>query len=182
MRRLRRWLQAFISALARQKRQVTRQKFSIDCRPRSNRRRHRYTAPHAGMAADPFWYNVLESAGDRLRRVRSNETRDSDPPAPRNSPLPTLKGERPSRRDAALKPVDLQGQPMELREPPRAVREQPAHLRKERARLRGEPMRWQEQPTGLGTAPTAPRPKAMGLGRRASASPSPPWIAARCAH
>jgi hypothetical protein len=77
--------------------------------------------------------------------VRSNETRDSDPLAPRNSSLPTLKGGYPSRRDAALKPVDLQGQPMEVREPPRAVPEPPVHLRKERARLRGEPVRWQEQ-------------------------------------
>src|SRR5216684_4949328 len=166
MHRLRRRLQAFIFTFAGQKRQVTRQKFSIDHPPSSNRRRHRYTAPHAGMAADPFWYNVLESAGDRLRRVRSNETRDSDPPAPRNSPLPTLKGERPSRRDAALKPVDLQGQPMELREPPRAVRQQPVDLRKERARLRGEPVRWREEPTGLGRGTSAP----------------PPWNAKRYAH
>src|SRR5882762_10407921 len=112
--------------------------------------------------------------------VRSNETRDSDPPAPRHSPLPTLKGVHPSRRDAALKPVDLQGQPMEVREPPRAVREEPVHLRKERARLRGEPVRWQEQPTGLGTAATGPRPEGTGLGRGASASP--PWNATRYAH
>ncbi len=98
--------------------------------------------------------------------MRSNETRDSDPPAPRNSPLPTLKGERPSRRDAALKPVDLQGQPMELREPPRAVRQQPVDLRKERARLRGEPVRWREERTGLGRGTSAP----------------PPWNAKRYAH
>ena len=84
------------------------------------------------------------------------------------------------RRDAALKPVDLQGQPMEVREPPRAVPEPPVHLRKERARLRGEPVRWQEQPTGPGTA-AAPRPEATGLGWGASA-PSPPWIAAKCTH
>lgn len=112
--------------------------------------------------------------------VRSNETRDSDPLAPRHGSLPTLKGVYPSRRDAALKPVDLQGQPMEVREQPRAVREQPAHLRKERARLRGELVRWQEQPTGLGTA--GPRPEVAGLGRGASASPSPPWNATRYAH
>ena len=63
--------------------------------------------------------------------VWSDESRDSDHPAPRHSPLLTLKGERPSRRDAALKPADLQGQPME-------VREEPMYLRKERARLRKE--------------------------------------------
>jgi hypothetical protein len=114
--------------------------------------------------------------------VRSNETRDRGPPAPRHGWLPTLKGERRSRREAALKPVDLQGEPMEVREPPRAVREQPVDLRKERARLRGEPVRWREEPTGLRTAATAPRPEATELGRGSSASPAPPWIAARCTH
>jgi hypothetical protein len=114
--------------------------------------------------------------------VRSNETRDSDPPAPRHGWLPTLKGERRSRRDAALKPVDLRGQLMEVRELPRAVREPPVRLRKEQARLRGEPERWREQPTGLGTAATGPRPEETGLGRAASAMPLPPWIAARSAH
>ena len=114
--------------------------------------------------------------------MRSNETRDSDPPAPRNSPLPTLKGERPSRRDAALKPVDLQGQPMEVRELPRAAREEPIHLRKEQARLRGAPTRWEERPTGLRTATGPPQPEEAGLGRRVSAAPLPPWIAARSAH
>src|SRR5882672_8247246 len=98
---------------------------------------------------------------------RSNETRDSDPLAPPHTSLPTLKGVYPSRRETALKPVDLLGRPVEVREPPRAVLEEPVHLRKERARLRGEPTRWQERPTGLWTA---------------SAAPSPPWIAARCAH
>jgi len=111
--------------------------------------------------------------------VRSNETGESDPLAPRHGSLPTLKGGHPSRRDAALKPVDLQGQPM--REPPRAVREEPVHLRKERERLRGEPTWWQEQPTGLRTA-TGTRPEETGLERGPSAAPSPPWIAARSAH
>ena len=69
-----------------------------------------------------------------------------------------MKGERLSRRDAALKPVDLRGPPMEVREPPRAVREQPVDLRKERA----QPVRWQEEPMGLGTAATGPRPEATG--------------------
>ena len=119
--------------------------------------------------------------------VWSDESRDSDHPAPRHSPLLTLKKVYSSRRDAALKPADLQGQPMEVREPPRAVREEPVYLRKERARLRkeqawlrGEPTRWQERPMGLRTAATGP--EETGLGREASAMPLPPWIAARSAH
>ena len=70
-----------------------------------------------------------------------------------------MKGGYPSRRDAALKPVDLQGQSTEVREPPRAVREEPLHLRKERARLRGEP---KELPTGLRTAAEGLRPVVTG--------------------
>src|SRR5258708_5455639 len=113
--------------------------------------------------------------------VRGDETGDSDPPLPRRSSLPALKGVHPSRRDAALMPVDLQGQPMEMREPPRAVREEPIHSRKERARLRGEPQ-WQAQPTGgrAGGRTGAP-PEPTGLRRAASPVPSPPWIAARSA-
>ncbi len=128
-------------------------------------------------------------AGDYFRMVWSDESRDSDHPAPRHSPLLTLKGVYSSRRDAALKPADLRGQPMEVWEPPRAVREEPVYLRKERARLRkeqawlrGEPTRWQERPMGLRTAATGPRPEETGLGREASAMPLPPWIAERSAH
>src|SRR5882762_8408236 len=61
MRGLRRRLQAFLSVLAGQKRLGGRSSVlttapgatadAADTRPR-----------HAGMAADPFWYNVLESA------------------------------------------------------------------------------------------------------------------------
>jgi hypothetical protein len=119
--------------------------------------------------------------------VSSDESRDSDHPAPRHSPLLSLKKVYSSRRDAALKPADLQ--PMEVREPPRAVREEPVYLRKERARLwneqawlRGEPTRWRERPMGLRTAATGPRPEETGLGLEASAMPLPPWIAARSAH
>jgi hypothetical protein len=86
--------------------------------------------------------------------VRSNETRDSDPLAPPHTSLPTLKGVYPSRRETALKPVDLQGRPVEVREPPRAVLEEPVNFRNERA----------------------------GLARRASAAPLPLWIVARSAH
>jgi hypothetical protein len=42
--------------------------------------------------------------------------------APASGCCRQMKGERPSRRDAASKPVDLQGQPMEVREPPKVVR------------------------------------------------------------
>lgn len=152
----RRWwrLQAFISTLAGQKRQVARQKVRIDDRPRHNRRHHEYTAPPGGNLGCP-----RKRAGDCFRMVWSDESRDSDHPAPRHSPLLTLKGVYSSRRDAALKPADLRGQPMEVREPPRAVREEPVYLRKERARLHGEPTRWQEQPMGLRTAATGPRPE-----------------------
>ena len=114
--------------------------------------------------------------------VWSDESRDSDPLALRHSSLPTLAGGHPSRRDAALKPVDLQGQPMEVRELPRAAREEPIHLRKEQARLRGAPTRWEERPTGLRTATGPPQPEEAGLGRRVSAAPMPPWIVARSAH
>ena len=114
--------------------------------------------------------------------VRSDLSRDCDPPAPRHSSLPALKGIRPSRCEATLKPADLQGPPMRVREPPTAVQEEPIHLWDERARLRGEPTRRQEQPTALLTAATGPRPEETGLGRGASAAPSPPWIAARSAH
>jgi hypothetical protein len=114
--------------------------------------------------------------------VCSDETKCSDPPAPRHSSLPTLEGGHPARRCAALKSVDLPGQPTEVREPPGAVREEPVHLREEWARLRGEPMRRQEQPTGLRAAATGPPPEETGLVQRASAVPSPGWIAARYAH
>ena len=114
--------------------------------------------------------------------VWSDERRGSDPLALRHSPLPTLPGAHPSRRDAALKPVDPQGQPMEVRELPRAVREEPMHLREEQAWLRGEPTRWQEQPMGLRTAATGTQPEETGLGRAVSAAPLPPWIVARSAH
>ena len=58
--------------------------------------------------------------------VRRDDTGDSNPPpAPRHGSLPTLKGVHPSRRDAALKPLDPHGQPMEVREPRRAVRAEP---------------------------------------------------------
>lgn len=68
--------------------------------------------------------------------------------------LPTLKGYL-SRRDVALKPVDLQ-------RPPKKVWRELIHLRKERARSRGEPMRWQELPTGLRTAAKGLRPALTG--------------------
>src|SRR5882724_6936395 len=92
----------------------------------------------------------------------------SDPLALRHSSLPTLPAGHPSRRDAALKPVDLRGQPMEVRELPRAARE--------------EPMYWPKGPTGLRTATGPPQPEETGLGRRVSAAPLPPWIDARSAH
>src|SRR6266851_4927128 len=189
---MRRWwrLQAFISTLAGQKRQVARQKVRIDDRPRHNRRHHGYTAPPCGNCGGSVLVSCPRMrAGDYFRMVWSDESRDSDHPAPRHSPLLTLKGVYSSRRDAALKPADLRGQPMEVREPPRAVREEPVYLRKERAQLRkeqawlrGEPVRWQEQPMGLRTVATGPRPEETELGRAASAMPLPPWIAERSAH
>ena len=113
--------------------------------------------------------------------VRSDENRHRDPLALRHSSLPTLAGGHPSRRDAALKPVDLQGQPMEVRELPRAAREEPIHLRKEQARLRGAPTRWEERPAGLRTAAAEPQPEETGLGRGMPAAPLPPWIVGRSA-
>lgn len=113
--------------------------------------------------------------------VLSDETRDSDPLAPRHDSLPTLKEECPSRRGAA-KPVDLQEQSMETRESPRAVQKERMDLLEERGRLRTGPTRWQEQPTGLRTAETAMRPEKTRLERMPSAAPSPPWIAARSGH
>jgi hypothetical protein len=80
--------------------------------------------------------------------VRRDDTGDSNPPpAPRRGSLPTLKGVHPSRRDAALKPLDPHGQPMEVRVPRRAVRAEPMHLRKERVRLRKERARLRGEPT-----------------------------------
>ena len=105
----------------------------------------------------------------------------SDPLALRHSSLPTLAAGHPSRRDVALKPVDLQGQPMEVRELPRAAREEPMYLRKEQARLRGAPTRWEERPTGLRTAATGPQPEATGFRRGVPAAPLPRWIVARSA-
>src|ERR1700682_6485907 len=156
---MRRWwrLQAFISPLAGQKRQVARQKVRIDDRPRHNRRHHGYTAPPCGNCGGPVLVSCpRKRAGDCFRMVGSDESRDSDHPAPRHSPLLTLKGVYSSCRDAALKPADLRGQPMEVRELPAAVREEPMHLRKEQAWLRGEPTRWQQQPMGLRTAAAMP--------------------------
>src|SRR5450755_4321790 len=165
---MRRWwrLQAFISTLAGQKRQVARQKVRIDDRPRHNRRHRGYKAAPCGNCGGSALVSCPRNrAGDCFRMVWSDESRDSDHPAPRHSPLLTLKGVYSSRRDAALKPADLRGQPMEVRELPRAVREEP----KEQASLRGEPTRWQEQPMGMRTAATGPRPEETGLGRAASA-------------
>jgi hypothetical protein len=160
---------------------VARHKVSIDDRPSSNRRSHEYTAPLCGNRGGPLPVSCpRKCAGDRFRMVRRDESRNSDPPAPRHSSLPTLKGARPSRCEAASQPVALRGPPMEVREPPRAVREQPVDLWKERARLRGELVRYQEQPMGLRTAATGPRPEETGSAR--SVAPSLPWIAARCAH
>jgi hypothetical protein len=98
--------------------------------------------------------------------VWSDERRD--PLALRHSPLSILPGGQPSRRDAAVKPVDLQEQPMEVP--------------KEQARLRGAPTRWEERPTGLRTAATGPHLEETRLGRGMSAAPLPPWIVARSAH
>jgi hypothetical protein len=113
--------------------------------------------------------------------VRSNKTRDSDPPAPDHSSLPTLKGGHPC--DAALKPVDQQGQPAEVREPPTTAREEPIHLRKEQARLRKERARLRGEPPGLRTAAArGPQPKETGSRPGASAARQPPWIAARSVH
>ena len=112
--------------------------------------------------------------------VWSDERRDRL--ALRYSSLPILPDGHPSRRDAALKPVDLQGQPMEVRELPRAAREEPMYLPKEQARLRGAPTRWEERPTGLRTAATGPHLEETRLGRGMSAAPLPPWIVARSAH
>ena len=111
--------------------------------------------------------------------VWSDERRD---PLALRSSLPILPGGHPSRRDAALKAVDLQGQPMEVRQLPRAAREEPIHLRKEQARLRGAPTRWEERPAGLQTAAAEPQPEETGLGRGMPAAPLPPWIVARSAH
>jgi hypothetical protein len=141
-------------------------KVSIDHRPRSNRRRHRYTAPPCGNGGGTLPASrSRKRAGGRLRAVRSDETRNSDPPPAHHSSLRIAKRGHPSRRDAALKPVGLQGQPME-------AREEPIQLRGEPRRWQGEPPRLQEQPTGLRTAATGPRPKETGLGRGAWAVPS----------
>ncbi len=162
---------------------MTRQKVSIDHRPSSNRRRHGCTAPPCRNCGASFLVSgPRRRAGDRFRMVRGDEGRDSDLPAPRHSSLPILREVHPSRRDAALKPVDLQGQPMQMREPLGAVRKEPRHLRKEPALLREAPTRQRERPTGLRTAATGPRPEETGLGRGASAARSPPWIAARSVH
>ncbi len=180
-----RWrrLQAFIATPAGQKRQPARQKVSIDDRPRRNRRHRGYTAPPRGICGGFVLVSCPRArAGDRFRMVRSDESRHRDPLALRHSSLPTLPGGHPSRRDAALKPVDLQGQPMEVRALPRAAREEPMEVRKEPARLRGAPTRWQERPTGLRTAATGPQPEATGLGRGVPAAPLPRWIVARSAH
>jgi hypothetical protein len=99
--------------------------------------------------------------------VRSDETRDIDPRAQHHGSLSTLKEERSSPRDAALKPVDLPGKPMEVRI---AVQKEPLELRKERERLRGEPTRWLEQPAALRM--TGTRKEEMGLEQRWSSVPA----------
>jgi len=178
-----RWrrLQAFIATPAGQKRQPARQKVSIDDRPRRNRRHHGYTAPPRGICGGSVLVSRPQRrSGDRVRLVWSDESRHRDPLALRHSSLPTLPGGHPSRRDAALKPVDLRGQPMEVRALPRAAREEPMDLRKEQTRLRGAPTRWEQRPTGLRTAATGP--PQPGLGRGVPAAPLPRWIVARSAH
>jgi hypothetical protein len=149
---------------------VTQQKVSIDHRPSSNRRRHGYTAPPCGNCGGSLLVSCpRKRVGDRFRPVRNDESRERDPPAPRHSSLPALGGSHPSaRRDATLKPVDLQGQPMDVRG--------------EWARLWGEPTQRQEQPTGLRTAATGPRSQETESARGASAGRSPSWIAARYVH
>jgi hypothetical protein len=63
-RSMHRWrrLQAFISTPAGQKRQVARQKVSIDDAPGATADTMDTRPRHVGFAADPFWYHVLDSA------------------------------------------------------------------------------------------------------------------------
>src|SRR5450631_4920247 len=63
--RMRRWwrLQAFISTLAGQKRQVAWQEVSeLTTAPGTTADTTDTRPHHAGIGADPFWYHVLESA------------------------------------------------------------------------------------------------------------------------
>ena len=121
---------------------MTRQKVSIDHRPSSSRRCHRYKVPPCGNCGASFLARrPPKRAGDRFRRSRSDERRDSGPPALRHSSLPTLKGVHSSLCETALKPTDLQGQPMQVRESPGTVREEPLHLLEEPALLREAPTR-----------------------------------------
>jgi hypothetical protein len=81
-----------MDALAGQKRPVARQKISIDHRPNSNRRRHRYTARLTGNSGGSV--------------VASGPPGRAAAPFEDDRPLPVLKGHF-SRRDVALKPVEL---------------------------------------------------------------------------
>ena len=114
---------------------------------------------HVGLAADPFWYDVLESARAIVFEW-CGATRAGIAILSRCGTVSAadFAGGHPSRRDAALQPVDLQGQPMEVRELPRAAREEPIHLGEEQARLRGAPTRWEERPEVKRTGRACSRP------------------------
>jgi hypothetical protein len=102
--------------------------------------------------------------------MRSDETRDSDRPAPYHSRLPTLQTERPSHRDAAVKPADLQAQPTELKAQPMEMPGPPRTAREEAM---------QEEPAELRTSGTATETrKETGLRREPLAAPPPLWVAA----
>jgi len=134
-------------------------RFNIALRPNSNRRRLGYTVPPFGncggshlescprwCAGAPLWY-------DRW--------------------LPSVKVARSSRRDVALKPVDLQEQSMEIRE--MNLGKERARLRWERAWLRGWPMPWRRRSAAAWTV-MARQPAETGLEWGTSAAPQLPVI------
>jgi hypothetical protein len=99
-----------------------------------------------------------------------DEIPHSDRPATYHSRLPTLQTERPSHRDAAVKPADLQAEPTELKEQPMEMPGPPRTARE---------VTMQEEPTELRTSGTATETrKETGLRRELLAALPPLWVAA----
>ena len=173
---------------------------SINCRPNSNRRRHRNTAPpHENCAESPPEQYLPNCACDCFQLARGEETRDHDPPTPGHSPPPTWKEIHLSRRAAALKQVDLREPSIEVRKTPTAARAatmreeptrgeptraEPMHARKGWARSPAEPARCREWPMVTETA-TGPRSRPKEMVREQgvlAAHPSSRWTVARLCH
>jgi hypothetical protein len=131
-------------------------KVSIDHRPSSNRRCHRYTARLTGISG-----GGLLTSGSRSR-VAAPFQHDRSPPI--------LKGQLSSRREVVLEPAELPGPPTKLRE------EEPLQSWEHPAWSWGkeEPTRWWFRPMGSAPASAMPQPPDVAASSACRRQRSPP--------